>query len=75
MHLPMKQLLLISSPIAANGYIYLASERGIVTLLRAGDELDVVASNVIEEGIRSPPAIAGKTLFVRTKEHLWALGE
>lgn len=65
----------VGSPIAANGYVYLTSERGTITVIRPGDELDVVASNELGESVRSTPALAGNTLVVRTKDHLWSLAE
>ncbi len=65
----------VGSPIAANGYIYLTSERGTISVVRHHDELEVIANNKIGEKIRSTPAIAGNTLIVRTESHLWGLGE
>ncbi|MEO6245807.1 MAG: PQQ-binding-like beta-propeller repeat protein [Opitutaceae bacterium] len=65
----------VGSPIAANGFILLTSERGMVTILRTGEKLDVVARNSLAEGVRSTPALVGKTLVVRTKDQLWAVAE
>lgn len=65
----------VGSPVAANGLIYLVSERGTITVVRAGDKLDVVARNSVAEGMRSTPALVGKTLVVRTRDQLWALAE
>jgi outer membrane protein assembly factor BamB len=65
----------VGSPIAANGYVYLTSERGTITIIRPGDQLDVVANNELGESVRSTPAIAGNTLVVRTHGHLWSFME
>ena len=65
----------VGSPIAANGYIYLTSERGTVSVVRHTDELEVIANNKIGEKIRSTPAISGDTLIVRTNDNLWAFAE
>ena len=62
----------VASPIAANGYIYTVNESGVFTVVRAGDTFDVVAVNKLGESVRSTPAIAGETLYVRTAGHLWA---
>ena len=62
----------VASAIAANGYIYTVNESGAFTVLRAGDTLDVVATNKLGESVRTTPAIAGDTLYVRTAGHLWA---
>ena len=61
----------VGSPIAANGDIYFTSERGTISILRAGDQIDVVANNKLREAIKCTPAIAGNALIVRTEEHLW----
>lgn len=65
----------VASPVAANGTIYLINEAGTATVLRAGDRLDVAAVNKLGENVRSTPAMAGNTLFVRTREHVWAFGQ
>ena len=64
----------VASPIAANGYIYTVNESGVFTVVRAGDTFDVVAVNKLGESVRSTPAIAGESLYVRTAGHLWAFG-
>jgi outer membrane protein assembly factor BamB len=61
-----------SSPIVANGKIYVASGEGTVTVVLPGDELKVAARNNLEEPIYATPAIAGGTLYVRTIGHLYA---
>ena len=41
-------------------------------VLRAGDTLDIAASNKLGEGVRSAPALAGDAICLRGAEHLWA---
>jgi outer membrane protein assembly factor BamB len=65
----------VASPIAANGYIYTVNEAGTFAVLRAGDNLEVAAVNALGESVRTTPAIAGDTLYVRSAGHLWAFGE
>lgn len=65
----------VGSPIAANGYIYLVSSRGTITVVRPGETLDVVANNKLGEKVYCTPAFAGNALIVRTESHLWSLGE
>lgn len=64
-----------SSPIAANGRIYIASLNGIITVFEAGEQLDILAKNDLDERICATPAIIGNTIFVRTTENLYAFGE
>lgn len=63
----------VASPVEANGNIYVASEPGTITILKAGgDRLNVVATNAINERIMATPAIVGNMLLVRTEKHLFA---
>ena len=64
-----------ASPIAANGKVCLASQPGVVVILRAGDVLDVIARNNLEEPITATPAVLDDKLYVRTKGHLYAFRE
>ncbi|MBI2948333.1 MAG: PQQ-binding-like beta-propeller repeat protein [Verrucomicrobia bacterium] len=64
-----------ASPICANGNIYLASTRGVVSVIEAGDTLKVLARNDLSERLMATPAIADHKLYVRTANHLWAFGK
>jgi outer membrane protein assembly factor BamB len=64
-----------ASPIAANGHVYLASTRGIVTVIAAADTVEVKARNKIGERIQATPAIVDNKIYVRTESHLWAFGD
>lgn len=63
-----------ASPIAANGKIYFASTRGIISVIEAGDTLKVLARNDLSERLMATPAIADHKLYVRTASHVWAFG-
>ncbi len=63
-----------SSPVAANGRIYVASDAGVVVVFEARDTLQVLARNDLGEPILASPAIVDGTLYVRTTSHLYAFG-
>ncbi|MBM3770486.1 MAG: hypothetical protein FJW27_04195 [Acidimicrobiia bacterium] len=63
-----------SSPVAADGRLYFASEDGEVMVVRAGPTFEVLATNVMSEVIMSSPAISGGLIFIRTLGHLVAIG-
>ncbi len=65
----------LASPIVANGNIYFSSSKGVITVIKAGDKLDILAQNDLGEKIFSTPAVIGNTLYVRTTENLYAFGE
>jgi outer membrane protein assembly factor BamB len=64
-----------SSPIAAHGRIYIASGKGVITVFAAGDTLQVLARNNLEESIFATPAVVDNKLYVRTVKHMYAFGE
>ncbi|MBK5294481.1 MAG: PQQ-binding-like beta-propeller repeat protein [Acidobacteriia bacterium] len=61
-----------SSPVAADGRIWLASEEGHVSVLRAGGEWEVIAVNDLGEGCYATPALAAGVIYLRTDEALYA---
>ena len=64
-----------SSPVLAAGRIYVSSEDGKTTVVDAGREFKVLAENKLDDGIMASPAIAGRSLFVRTRTHLYRIEE
>lgn len=64
-----------ASPIAANGHVYCSAAKGAITVLAAGDTLQVVSTNTLGEAIYATPAIADDKLYVRSAAHLWAFGK
>jgi outer membrane protein assembly factor BamB len=63
-----------ASPVAADGKIYLASEEGKVTVVRAASEWEVLAVNDVGEGCFGTPALAGGQIYVRTNDALFCFG-
>lgn len=62
-----------SSPLLANGLIYCWSQEGDVVVFKAAREFELVAENKLSDGIWASPAVAGKSLIVRTKSHLYRI--
>ncbi|HSZ56976.1 MAG TPA: PQQ-binding-like beta-propeller repeat protein [Tepidisphaeraceae bacterium] len=65
----------IASPIAAGDKIVVASTTGVVSVIQIDDHLNVLASNDLAQPIFATPAIADDTLYVRTEEAIYAVGE
>ena len=65
----------IASPIAAGDKLITASGRGTVTVIQVGEKLEVLARNDFGEQILATPAIAENRLYLRTANHLYAIGE
>ena len=64
-----------SSPVAAEGKIYIASEEGKVTVMKAGAEWDVMQVNDLDEGCYATPALAGGSIYLRTNDALYRFAE
>ncbi len=60
-----------SSPVAADGKIYMASEEGKVTVLKAGAQWEVLATNNLDDVVFATPAIAGDRMYWRTRSALY----
>jgi len=63
-----------SSPVAADGRLYFASEDGDVFVVKAGPEFELLATNTMDEVIMATPAISGGMIFIRTLHHLFGIG-
>lgn len=64
-----------ASPVAGDGKVYVASDRGVVVVLAAGDKFDVLARNDLKERIVATPALADGVLYVRTDSALHAFAD
>jgi outer membrane protein assembly factor BamB len=64
-----------SSPVAGDGKVYVASQRGVVVVFAAGDKLKVLARNDLGETIQATPALVDGKLYIRTEKQLYVFGE
>ena len=62
-----------ASMVAADGYLYLTSESGEIYVIRAGEEMEVVAINPLEDNVLASPAISNGCLVFRTLDELVAV--
>ena len=63
-----------ASPVAADGRIFLTAEAGLVYVVRAGPDLELLATNRLGDDCLATPAIAGGLFLVRTRNALMAIG-
>jgi outer membrane protein assembly factor BamB len=65
-----------SSPVAANGNLYAASENEDVVVVRMGEQFEVLATNTMPgESFIATPAIAGGDLYLRSEKNLYCIRE
>ena len=61
-----------ASPIVAGGHLYLASNRGIVSVMKPGDTFEMVHQHDLGEPVFVTPAVDASTIYIRTETNLWA---
>jgi outer membrane protein assembly factor BamB len=65
-----------ASPVAAAGRIYIPSREGNTVVVKHDRELEVLATNALEEqAIDATPAIVGNDLILRGESHLYCISE
>jgi len=65
-----------ASPIAAGGNLYLASESGVVTVIKMGEKFEIVATNTLTDHMFvASPVVAEGELFLRSKTHLFCVSD
>ena len=64
-----------SSPVLADGKIYMSNEDGQTIVMKAGPEFKVLSVNQMEGFTLSSPAISDGQIFIRTAEWLYCIGD
>lgn len=64
-----------SSPVAADGKVYIVSRKGKVSVLKSGGSLDILALNDMGELCFATPAIANGKIYLRTVNTLYCFGQ
>lgn len=63
-----------ASPILAEGRLYVTSEDGVTSVVKAGPTFELIAENDVAEYTLSSLAVAPGQLLLRTESNLYALG-
>lgn len=58
----------------ADGKIYVVGRDGIGAVVQAGREFKLLATNELKEVVYASPAVSGGRLYLRGREHLYAIG-
>ena len=64
-----------SSPVLADGKIYVTNEDGLTTVIKAGPKFEVLAENALNDYCLSSPAISNGQIFMRTAQNLYCVGK
>jgi outer membrane protein assembly factor BamB len=63
-----------ASPTVVDDAILLISREGDATFVKPGPTHEVLASTSLDEAVAASPAVAGGRLYVRSEQHLFAIG-
>ena len=63
-----------ASPLAADGKIYCVSEKGTTSVLQAGREAKILATNELDDTILASPVASGGAIFLRSDKYLYCIG-
>ena len=64
-----------ASPVGAGGKVYLTGRDGTTVVIKHADKLEILATNKLDDKIDASPAIAGKEIFLRSRESLYCIAE
>ncbi|HZS04458.1 MAG TPA: PQQ-binding-like beta-propeller repeat protein [Blastocatellia bacterium] len=64
-----------SSPVLADGKIYVSNEDGVTTVVKAGPAFEILAENDLGDYCLSSPAISDGQIFIRTSKFLYCIGK
>ena len=63
-----------ASPVFGDGRIYIVSEAGETTVLRADGQFEIIARNSLNTKCQASPAISQGQIFLRTESSLFCVG-
>lgn len=62
-----------ASPVGAEGRVYITGRNGTTLVLKRSSELEVLATNKLDDTIDASPALAGDQLFLRGGKFLYCI--
>ncbi len=64
-----------ASPVYADGKIYLTAQDGTVSVVKAGRDFELLATNKLDDEILASPAISGGRIYLHGYKALYAVGK
>ncbi|MBM3768711.1 MAG: hypothetical protein FJW32_25300 [Acidobacteria bacterium] len=63
-----------ASPVAADGKVYMVSQAGKLSVMKARGEWEILKVNELDDDVFATPAIGDNRLYVRTRSAIYAFG-
>ena len=64
-----------SSPVLANGLVYMPNDEGVITVIKPGPKFESVAKNSIGERMNASPALSNGKIYLRGYKHLYCISK
>ena len=64
-----------SSPVLANGLVYMPNDEGMITVIKPGPTFNPIARNPIGERMNASPALSNGRIYLRGDKHLFCIGK
>ena len=64
-----------ASPVAADGKVFLVSQTGVITVLKAEGTPEVLTTHELDDEAYATPAIADGRIYIRTRSALYCFGK
>lgn len=66
---------IFSSPVGADGRVYITSRDGVTTVIKHGPAYEVLAENTLDDGVDASMALVDNEIFIRGFKHLYCISE
>ena len=64
-----------SSPVLADGLVYMPNDEGVITVIKPGPKFNYIAKNSIGERMNASPAISNGKIYLRGYQHLFCISK
>lgn len=64
-----------ASGVYADGLLFFPGEQGDTVIVKPGAEMKIVATNTLDDGCMASSALDGKSLYLRTRSHVYRIGK
>jgi outer membrane protein assembly factor BamB len=64
-----------SSPVLANGLVYMPNDEGVITVIKPGPSFEYVSKNYLGEKMYASPAISNGKIYIRGFQNLYCISK
>ncbi len=64
---------IFSSPVGADGRVYVTGREGVTVVVKHGQTFEVLAENTLDDGFDASPALVDNQIFMRGYRYLYCI--